>query len=69
MPGHGYFGIDFLAFMCLLVQFTSCCFWSINQILMLSLSTSTLNFIQKVEPAHWGKGRTGRFLFVKKINK
>lgn len=27
VPGHGYFGVDFLAFMALLMQFIACCFW------------------------------------------
>lgn len=68
MPGHEYFGIDFLAFMCLLVQFTACGFWILIKYFCCAWPHLAPNFIERAQPALGGEGKVGRYIFVQKIN-
>lgn len=66
VPGHGYFDIDFLAFMCLLVQFPACCFWILIKYFCCACPHLSPNFIQRTQPALEGEGKVGRYFLVPK---
>lgn len=68
MPGHGYFDIDFLAFVCWLVPLPACCFWILIKYFCCACPHLSPNFIQRTQPALGGEGKVGRYLFVQKIN-